>query len=751
MRFIDRRNLRVPPILSSERCDQARREVEDFIGQTLERGATRRTPQSDWLDRNSEFRIDLEMLFGGKCAYCERSTSLELDSKKHQGLVGRHRPRMLAQDHKGNTDLLAYAWLMYDWENLLWLCPTCARNKGNRFYVGGDRGQPTMAIMSLRETERELFLDPCFHDPKEHLVFSAFGRVTSDTDIGRATIDVLNLNSQDLVTARYNAIQQFERVLRQGDVRSDGSVVRARNGGLLPHSGAVTIAVARLAWSGDARSRSADDLAEFLNSMDAKEKGDFADRIQVQATRGHSTASAEPPTAPRTKAKPYQPSRIPNIDQLPLALKPITRVEITNFKALREITFDLPEQATHPNQSACMLLLGENATGKSSVLEGIALALIGSREAGALDDTSDNEALSPIDLIHRPDPYRWSETAADLSVRLYFLGGEKHVELTAMAGDTRFSGTDHCAHLVLGYGPRRYFTSRKTRRLRAPAHRVRSLFDPMELIANPQLWLTGLDDKNFYAAARALREVLLLDAVDDFERDGMPGSLGQIYIRHNGQRVAMKDLSVGYKSVIAMVCDIIRELLYHFDNIEFASAVVLIDEVETHLHPRWKMRIMTVLRRAFPMVQFIVTTHDPLCLQGMYDGEVFVLHRSPADQIERVADLPSIRGMRAEQILTSEYFGLGSTDPETDARLARYNRLAARIEDLTDSEREELLRLRSALDDGMVLGSTLREQAYAEELKARVNQRVVMPTKEPSPSRADLRRTFGALFEKGPS
>jgi hypothetical protein len=135
-------------------------------------------------------------------------------------------------------------------------------------------------------------------------------------------------------------------------------------------------------------------------------------------------------------------------------------------------------------------------------------------------------------------------------------------------------------------------------------------------------------------------------------------------------------------------------------------------------------------------------------LRGMYDGEVFVPQRSSEDQVERVLDLPSIRGMRAEQILTSEFFGLGSTDPETEARLLRYNQLAVRIEDLSDDEGKEMQRLRKELDDGMVLGSTLREQAYAEALKMQVAQGDVTPTKVASPRRADLRQTFSALFEK---
>lgn len=58
-----------------------------------------------------------------------------------------------------------------------------------------------------------------------------------------------------------------------------------------------------------------------------------------------------------------------------------------------------------------MLLLGENAAGKSSVLEAMALAVIGTEEAAALDKIIEDEPLSPAELIHRPDPYRWCETA----------------------------------------------------------------------------------------------------------------------------------------------------------------------------------------------------------------------------------------------------------------------------------------------------------------------------------------------------
>lgn len=739
MRFINRDRMTPPALLFNKRVDAARKDVESFIEQTYSKGGTRRTPQPDWLDNDEEFQSKMAGLFGYRCAYCETETHGPSD-----GVVGRHRPPMLAEDEKGNTELLAYCWLIYDWENLLWLCSTCARLKGNRFFVQRSRGQPYTPIKELRESEIELTLDPSYHEPEFHLEFRLDGSVRPRSEQGFATIEVLELNRSALVARRRHAINHFAGLLAQGGVSNDGGVL-IPEGSLEPpvHAGAVTLAVMTHAVALDVDAPNADMLANFIETLSDAERVEFAAGLTA---RVGSPPEIERPATPESTFK--RSSRIPNIRKLPNALHPITHVEISNFKVLREIAFDLPERVADSEQSPCMLLLGENATGKSSVLEAIALAVIGADEAASLNEGIDTEDLSPSDLIHRPDPYRWTETAPGMGIRLSFLDSSIPAGLTARAGDKLFSGDAHCSKVVLAYGPRRYFNKRRTRRYRAPAHRVRSLFDPMDMISNPIDWLLSLKGKEWEAAARALREVLMLADDDDFERDDDPDTPGRIYIRQGEQRVAMKDLSVGYKSVIAMVCDIIREMLYHYDNLEFASAVVFIDEVETHLHPRWKMQIMTLLRRAFPKIQFIATTHDPLCLRGMYDGEVFVLQRSTEDQVERVADLPSIRGMRAEQILTSEFFGLGSTDPETDARLLRYNRLAARIETLSDEEHAELRRLRAALDDGMVLGSTLREQAYVEALKSEVERQAVVPTKTASPRRADLRATFSALFEK---
>jgi hypothetical protein len=189
----------------------------------------------------------------------------------------------------------------------------------------------------------------------------------------------------------------------------------------------------------------------------------------------------------------------------------------------------------------------------------------------------------------------------------------------------------------------------------------------------------------------------------------------------SGQLTPVDRLSEGYRSLFAMSVDIMRSMLMSADNLENARGVVLIDEVETHLHPQWKMRVMSALRRAMPRVQFIATTHDPLCLRGLEDGEVVVLIRDEDSQIHQLTDLPNIKGLRAEQLLTSEYFGLDSTaDPETDSGVAR---LTDVLQNPDSGDPGQAARLILELDKTIVVGDTPQEQIAAEALSTYLERR----------------------------
>lgn len=136
-------------------------------------------------------------------------------------------------------------------------------------------------------------------------------------------------------------------------------------------------------------------------------------------------------------------------------------------------------------------------------------------------------------------------------------------------------------------------------------------------------------------------------------------------------------------------------------NINVAEGVVLIDELGTHLHPRWRMMVVSRLRAVFPKIQFFTTTHDPLCLKGTKIGEIQVMKVIPGTgETILIKDLPDPEFMRADQLLASEFFGLSSTiDPEIEEKFNTYYFLLAKDEKkkLTSPEKKKLDQLQKEL------------------------------------------------------
>jgi predicted ATP-binding protein involved in virulence len=98
-----------------------------------------------------------------------------------------------------------------------------------------------------------------------------------------------------------------------------------------------------------------------------------------------------------------------------------------------------------------------------------------------------------------------------------------------------------------------------------------------------------------------------------------------------------------------------------------ASGVVMVDEIDLHLHPRWQRTIVKQIRTVFPNLQFIVTTHSPFVLQDVRPDEdkIIMLKREGDNVVAEDWDMNiDIRGWRAEQILASPLFGLDSTYDE---------------------------------------------------------------------------------------
>lgn len=124
--------------------------------------------------------------------------------------------------------------------------------------------------------------------------------------------------------------------------------------------------------------------------------------------------------------------------------------------------------------------------------------------------------------------------------------------------------------------------------------------------------------------------------------------------------VKFEELAAGYKSVIAMVGDIYLRLSKHQPDVEIKDlgGIVLIDELDVHLHPKWQRALPGLLSKAFPKVQFIASTHSPIPFLGAPKNAVFLkVDRTPEEGItcERLGI--DVTNLTPNLILTSPIFG----------------------------------------------------------------------------------------------
>lgn len=424
------------------------------------------------------------------------------------------------------------------------------------------------------------------------------------------------------------------------------------------------------------------------------------------------------------------------------ALKSIT---LENFKGIESLVLNLPhvskrdsvsgEEIPKPQQPA-LLILGENAAGKSSILEAVAL--------GLCTETARAELRLPVAELPLNPELMGCENIGKCSSSSITLGFENDTSriLSIVDGAYQQRGIRDTPP-VFAYGAFRQY--QKGIRRVSSASSIVTMFQSETLLSNPEKWLLSLKDAEFSMVVRALRDILSVEGeFEVMKRDqdskscfiitSTPGSLLQ-------HKTPLKLASSGYRSLLAMACDIMQGLMSrrinpHFDSLITAQAIVLIDEVEAHLHPRWKIQIMRALRRALPNVIFIATTHDPLCLRGMNDGEVVVMHRVAGQNIpttqlpiwvEQLTNLPNVTQLTVDQLLTSDFFNLASTDqPEVERQLAEIADLLSRIKvggDISGEERSRLAVFETEISSVLPVGSTeaqrLVQEAVVEFLQRR--------------------------------
>ena len=165
-----------------------------------------------------------------------------------------------------------------------------------------------------------------------------------------------------------------------------------------------------------------------------------------------------------------------------------------------------------------------------------------------------------------------------------------------------------------------------------------------------------------------------------------------VHVKTPYGKVPLDQVSLGYRTVFAWTVDIAWRLLDRYSESAtplHKPAIVLVDEIDLHLHPRWQRKIRETLAEHFPRVQFIATAHSPLMAQSSLDANVAVVRRS-GGHAEIVNDPVLISAWRLDQLVTSDLFGLDSArSPAVERQQRRRAELLEKPE-LSSAERAEL-------------------------------------------------------------
>jgi hypothetical protein len=303
-----------------------------------------------------------------------------------------------------------------------------------------------------------------------------------------------------------------------------------------------------------------------------------------------------------------------------------------------------------------------------------------------------------------------------------------------------------------GYGPFRRLSggdAAEAKLIYSPGRESRfaTLFRESAALTLCQDWLTqfysrSIDPNNPHKDQSARDFAMVRQVIDLL----LPGEVRieridttTVYFRTiGGATVPVPDLSDGYRSFLSLAVDMLRHLVESNADLTrlvqetpegvqiLVEGIVLIDEADAHLHPLWQRSIGFQLRRVFPNIQFIVTTHSPFVAQAATDAGLIVLQPGASGCVEAVRPLESVKGWRADQILTSPLFGLtGTRDQGTEQMIREHTDLAAKREwhKLSADEQGKLTKLERELAKRMTFpGESPEEHERLQEMMKYVDR-----------------------------
>jgi hypothetical protein len=371
----------------------------------------------------------------------------------------------------------------------------------------------------------------------------------------------------------------------------------------------------------------------------------------------------------------------------------VRSLRIKNLRCFREaelaLQFPGREQDSPPALPNVNLLLGDNGSGKTTVFKALSLAVLapvleGSgyvpyeltrREWGFVFNTGQTEVEADV-ILHGQDvgihSTGFEPPGSGLSrVRIHKIRDHEQLERRDEGSELEYwqemYEDESPAFFLVAYGATRWATSesgfepfssqRKRRRLRY--QRIAGVFEEQIVLTPLVSWLPELQRQG----SSRYREI------KDLVNQRLPAETSffghldreEYLFFHRGIEVPFGALSDGSRAYLGWVTD----LLYNMNlgcppetQLRDLPGVVLVDEIDLHLHPEWQRQVVPTLSKALPNLQFVLSTHSPIVAGTLSAKNIFVLEMDDtgASTVRQLEE--SIHGLNADQVLVSPYFNL---------------------------------------------------------------------------------------------
>ncbi|MBT8143555.1 MAG: AAA family ATPase [Gammaproteobacteria bacterium] len=385
-------------------------------------------------------------------------------------------------------------------------------------------------------------------------------------------------------------------------------------------------------------------------------------------------------------------------------------LRLQNVRCFKDIELDFTQATTRSRGSnrKWTIILGENGTGKSTLLRAAALATCGS------------EAVAEV--IGNPRGWvRRGTRRAVLAATLQTKAGEdRDIELVINKGDslsqviTRASkgldllddALEHADrnYFVAGYGPSRRYSdavlgTEGSRFHSARAQNVATLFDRDAELNPLEAWAMTLDYEQGEEGVAIVQKALSA-FLPGLRFDHIDRKRRTLMFRTPDGVIPLSYLSDGYQNVACWVGDMLYRVYQTFDDYSEplrTRGLLIVDEIDLHLHPIWQRRLHDFLNTKLPNMQLLVTTHSAVTAQQSGPFEIHYLKRQgKAVGLERFEPDPG--SLLISQLLMTEAFGLSTDESKgLEDKRKRYRKLRD-ADQLSARQERELNKLATDID-----------------------------------------------------